>query len=340
MTGGERGKGGEGIFRPPVHHAVIAVGIDLERHQIIVYAVAVGAAMAAALVRPEVAARLEPLINPVLAVLLYATFLLVPFVHLRRSLGNRRFLAASLVVNFLVVPFVAFGLVRLLVNDPVLAVGAIMVLVTPCIDYVVTFTRLAGGDAGQVAATTPLLMLLQLLLLPVYLWFFVGASVAGIVEPRPLLEAFVLIIALPLFLAWGTEALAERRKSVQRWQTIVGGLSVPLVALTLFVIIASQLPRVQGSVVRLLPVVGVYAVFLIVIPPLAWATAVRLNMAPHERTALVFTSVTRNSLVVLPLALALPAAYLLVPAVVVTQTLVELIGMVVLTAVMARVGRD
>jgi ACR3 family arsenite efflux pump ArsB len=52
-----------------------------------------------------------------------------------------------------------------------------------------------------------------------------------------------------------------------------------------------------------------------------------------EGRALVFTSVTRNSLVVLPLALALPAGYELAPAVVVTQTLVELCGMVVLTRV-------
>ena len=43
--------------------------------------------------------------------------------------------------------------------------------------------------------------------------------------------------------------------------------------------------------------------------------------------------ITRNSLVVLPLALALPAEFALAPAVVVTQTLVELAGMVVLTRV-------
>lgn len=58
-----------------------------------------------------------------------------------------------------------------------------------------------------------------------------------------------------------------------------------------------------------------------------------LWMDVGESRALVFTSVTRNSLVVLPLALALPDGYELVPAVVVTQTLVELTGMVVLTRV-------
>ncbi len=49
-----------------------------------------------------------------------------------------------------------------------------------------------------------------------------------------------------------------------------------------------------------------------------------------ESRALVFTPVTRNSLVILPLALALPAGYELVPAVVVIQTLIELTGTVVL----------
>lgn len=43
----------------------------------------------------------------------------------------------------------------------------------------------------------------------------------------------------------------------------------------------------------------------------------------------MFTGATRNSLVVLPLALALPDALAVAAAVVVTQTLVEVIGMVV-----------
>ncbi|MEW1921829.1 bile acid:sodium symporter [Pseudarthrobacter oxydans] len=44
--------------------------------------------------------------------------------------------------------------------------------------------------------------------------------------------------------------------------------------------------------------------------------------------AVIFSGATRNSLVVLPLVLALPEPLALVSLVVVTQTLVELIGMV------------
>ena len=49
---------------------------------------------------------------------------------------------------------------------------------------------------------------------------------------------------------------------------------------------------------------------------------------------MTFSGATRNSLVVLPLALAMPAP--LAPAAVVAQTLVELIGMVVLVRVLPR----
>jgi ACR3 family arsenite efflux pump ArsB len=84
-------------------------------------------------------------------------------------------------------------------------------------------------------------------------------------------------------------------------------------------------------------VVPVYVAFLIVMPLLGRVGSGLLGLDVGERRALVFTSVTRNSLVVLPLGLVLPAGYELVPAVIVTQTLVELTGMVVLTRVVPAV---
>lgn len=89
----------------------------------------------------------------------------------------------------------------------------------------------------------------------------------------------------------------------------------------------------QDSIDQIAAVVPVYVAFLVVMPILGRLVAGLLEMDVGESRALVFTSVTRNSLVVLPLALALPEGYQLAPAVVVTQTLVELAGMVTLTRV-------
>jgi ACR3 family arsenite efflux pump ArsB len=305
----------------------------LQHDQVGIYAVAVLLAAVVGLGRPSLTPLFEALINPVLAVLLYVTFLEIPFVELRNAFRNGRFMLAALGMNFLVVPVVVYALARFLPSEPAILVGALMVLLTPCIDYVITFTELAGGDAEQITAATPVLMVVQLLLLPAYLWLFVGPQVATFVEAGPFVEAFVLIIALPLALAWLTETWATRSGTGERWRMAMGWLPVPMMGATLFVVVTSQLPRVWDSIGRFAAVVPVYVAFLAVMPVLGLLAAKLLGMGVGESRALVFTSVTRNSLVVLPLALALPSGYALAPAVVVTQTLVELTGMVVLTSV-------
>lgn len=74
---------------------------------------------------------------------------------------------------------------------------------------------------------------------------------------------------------------------------------------TLFVVITSQLPRVQDSIGQIFAVVPGNAAFLLIMPLLGRTGAGVLDMGFGESRALVLTSVTRNSLVILPLALAL-----------------------------------
>nr|WP_241431155.1 hypothetical protein [Halococcus thailandensis] len=160
-----------------------------------------------------------------------------------------------------------------------------------------------------------------------------GERVAEFIQAGPFIEAFVLIIALPLTLAWLTAVGAERSETGKRWKDAMEWLPAPMMSVTLFVVIASQLPRVQNSIGQITAVIPIYVAFLVIMPLLGRFGAGLFGMDVGESRALVFTSVTRNSLVILPLALALPSGYALAPAVVVTQTLVELIGMVVLTRV-------
>ena len=50
------------------------------------------------------------------------------------------------------------------------------------------------------------------MLLPVFLLLFLGSDLADIVEPGPFLEAFLVLIVIPLALAWATQAWAARRR--------------------------------------------------------------------------------------------------------------------------------
>jgi ACR3 family arsenite transporter len=199
---------------------------------------------------------------------------------------------------------------------------------SPCIDYVIVFTRLAGGSDRRLLAAAPLLMLAQMALLPVYLWLFMGSELADIVEPGPFLEAFALLIALPLALAWATEARAARSSAGARWKATVDLTPVALMALTLLVVVSSQFPRVRDDIDQIAGVVPLYVAFLVVMAVVGRAAGRALEFDVPAARALLFTGATRNSLVVLPLALALGDEYALAAAVIVTQTLVEVLGMV------------
>lgn len=285
---------------------------------------------------PVSAGIAEALITPVLGLLLYATFLGVPFARIGPALTDWRFLGAALTVNFVVAPAVVWALSRLVAHDRVLLVAVLFVLLTPCVDYVIAFTGLAGGAKDRLLAAAPVLMLGQILLLPVYLWGLLGADFARSIDLGPFIWAFVVLIALPLGAAAVTQVAAARTRAGRRTRSAVLAAMVPLMMLTLAAVVASQIDGVSrelGSLVRVVPVFVLYAVVMIPVGIAAGRVA-RLNASGTR--AVVFSGVTRNSLVVLPLVLALPPEFKLAPLVVVTQTLVELIVMVVCVRLVPR----
>ena len=307
----------------------------MERHQIGLYLAAIVAGGAAGLLVPSSTAALELAINPVLGLLLYATFLGIPFASLGRAVRDLRFMTAILVLNFAVVPLVVFGLSRFVAGDHALLVGVLLVLLTPCIDYVIVFTGLAGGASDRLLAAAPVLMLAQMLLLPVYLLVFVGPGLVSAIDPAPFVQALVGLIIVPLALAAVTQWWAQQEGDAPAVGSHAVGLlvrgmqalMVPLMMATLAVVVGSQIAGVGRELGRLLAVVPLYAAFLLVMVPLGMLAARCARLDVPAARAVVFSGATRNSLVVLPLALSLPEPLALAALVVVTQTLVELIGM-------------
>ncbi|MCS4314403.1 MULTISPECIES: arsenic resistance protein [unclassified Pseudomonas] len=299
----------------------------LEHNQIPLYFAAVLLAAAFGLLAPSLAHGLGVLVTPAIAVLMYAMFLQIPFLDLRQSLSHKRFLSALLLANFILVPLLVWVLTRGLVERPALLVGALLVLLTPCIDYVVVFTHIGKGDSRLMLAATPVLLLLQLLLLPVYLGLMLGAQSGVVVAVGPFIEAFVLLIVVPMVLAVITASLARRSAVINAWNNAWAWLPVPAMAGVLFVVIGSQITSVVRDISLLLPVIPVYIGFL-VLAPLMGALASRLFALPAVTArAVTFSASTRNSLVVLPLALALPDDVRgLAATAVILQTLVELVG--------------
>jgi len=300
---------------------------QLETKQIPIYFAAVLAAIALGLLAGDAAQHLQALVTPAIAILMYAMFLQIPFLDLRQGLGNRRFMAALLLANFILVPLLVWSLTRGLADHPAILIGALLVLLTPCIDYVVVFTHIGKGDARLTLAATPVLLLVQLVLLPVYLALMLGDSSGVTLSIAPFVEAFVLLIVLPMILAVLTSAGARHARAVSAWNDAWAWMPVPAMALVLVAVIASQIAVVLRDFDRLLPVIPVYLGFMLLAPLLGFVSARLVRLPVSETRSVTFSAATRNSLVVLPLALALPEDLRgLAAAAVITQTLVELVS--------------
>ncbi|WP_035782122.1 arsenic resistance protein [Arthrobacter sp. H14] len=308
----------------------------MERWQIGLYLVAIVGGAIFGWSVPAAAGPLELAINPVLGLLLFATFLGIPFSAIGQAVRDTRFMATVLVLNFAIVPAVVFGLSRFVADNQALLVGVLLVLLTPCIDYVIVFSGLAGGSSERLLAAAPLLMMSQMLLLPFYLFIFIGPELVSAIEPGPFLEALIVLIILPLILAAFTQWWSRRAAAGRSVMTVMEALMVPLMMGTLAVVIGSQIHGVGQEITSLLSVIPLYAAFLVIMVPLGMASARVARLDPGNTRAVIFSGATRNSLVVLPLALALPEPLALVPLVVVTQTMVELIGMITYVKVIPR----
>jgi len=301
----------------------------LERHQVWVYLAALLAGLALGGLRPAAAAGLEGGLWPLLGLLLYATFTQVPLGRLGLAARDWRFAGALVLGNFLLLPLLVGSLVGALPLAPAVKLGLLMVLLVPCTDWFITFSHLGRGDAGRAIAATPLLLALQLVTLPSYLWLFLGAEWLSLAIGGPLLGAFAGLILVPLAAAWLTRRLASRRAGAHRLVTGLGWLPVPLLAAVLLLVAATQVAGMAGVSGVVLQVLPLFIGYLTLAALLGVGLGRLFGLSPPAARTLTFSLGTRNSFVMLPIALALPQGWQAAVVVIVVQSLVELFGMLV-----------
>lgn len=302
--------------------------LTLERYQVWIYLFAITFGLGVGIAAPGVAPLLDTLLWPVLALLLFTTFVQVPLWHLPAAFRDHRLIAAVLIGNFMLVPLLVAVMIPWLPADPALRLGVVLVLLAPCTDWFITFTRLGCGDTLKAITVTPINLLAQLLLLPVYLWLFFGTSSGLELRPGDLLPALFVLILLPLAVAALTQRWLEGRPEQTSWQNRLAWWPVPLLALVVGMIAAAQVTVVWAALPVLAQVFQVYLVFLLGAALLAWLLARLFKLPVASGRTLAFCLGTRNSFVVLPLAVALPAGWETTVVVIVFQSLVELFGMV------------
>lgn len=248
---------------------------------------------------------------------------------LATAVAHRRFLLTALGANFVVVPLVVWALLPIVGDDPAVRLGVVIVLVVPCTDWFITFARLGGGDTALAVIVTPVNLLLQLVLLPLYVRLLAGEAVDSLVDRGAVLTSFVILVVVPFAAATLCRSVAGRLDRTDQIDR-AGPSAVPLVASVVFLVTATNAQLVVDEIASLRSVVVVFVVYGVAVTLLATVAANVVRLDHRSARTLLFSVATRNSFVVLPVALALDDRFRITALVVLVQSLVELLVVVLL----------
>jgi ACR3 family arsenite efflux pump ArsB len=251
--------------------------------------------------------NLGVLMEPFLMVLLFLIFLKIDVQDIGRSFRNVKFTFTSLAINFIWTPFFAVALGLLFLGDSVdMRIGFLMLLATPCTDWYLVFTAMTKGNVPLSTAILPLNLVLQVLLLPVYLFLMIGSNSSF--DMGSILMSIVYVLVIPFVIANIVKHLINRTKAKERFGSLMDSqgdnLQLLFLCLAVAAMFASQGEMIVNNPMLLVEMLIPLGVFFIVNFILASVVGKAFRYPFGDTISLTFTTLARNS----PLALAIAVA--------------------------------
>ncbi|MFC0561744.1 arsenic resistance protein [Halalkalibacter alkalisediminis] len=245
----------------------------------------------------------EFLIIPLLVSMLYITFLQIPFEEIKMAFCNKKFTFTTMIINFIWTPVLAWLLATLFLADhPALYIGFIMLMVTPCTDWYLIFTKIARGNVALSVAILPLNLILQVILLPLYLLMFDGTT--EVIELKYLIESIVMVLFLPLALTFLTKMLLRNKQQLrERLIARLNMLPILFLSLAIVAMFAAQGQLLLEHLSLLwqisIPILLFFALNLII----GQKVGKLMQFSSSDRASLNLTTLARNSPIALAIAM-------------------------------------
>ncbi|MDR2405834.1 MAG: bile acid:sodium symporter [Deltaproteobacteria bacterium] len=242
----------------------------------------------------------QAFISPFLTFMLFGLFWDVPLGDLSKSFRNVKFTFTAFTINFIWTPLFAWLLTRIFLEpSPQLALGFILLMVTPCTDWYLVFTNMAKGDLKLSLAILPVNLITQVLLLPIYI-LILGGSV-GWTDPLLLLKSAVMVLIVPFALAKAVKYLLRKQKKASAlMENIFVKRQFFWLWMAILAMFASERIIGSGYLPIFLSILFPVLIFFVLTFFISRTIGKLMGFGKEGTVSLMFTTLARNS----PLALA------------------------------------
>ena len=239
------------------------------------------------------------LINLFLCLMLFGLFLEVDMNELKNSFKNVKFTSTSLIINFLWTPLFGYFLGSLFLKGNVdVLVGFFMLILTPCTDWYLVFTKMAKGDLTLSLSILPINLVLQIILLPIYLMIFFSSG--NTMDYSQLAYSLLIVIVIP-FVAAQIVKFILNADLKEKTTNLFTSLQIWFLSLAVFCIFASQGELLFDNLNSVLTIFIPLILFFIANVIIDLLLSEKINFTYSEYASLTMTTLARNS----PLALAI-----------------------------------
>ncbi len=236
-----------------------------------------------------------------LMLLLFIVFISIDFRQFIKASSNIKYTATSIVINFIIIPIIAYLLALIFFNNSIpIRMGLVMLLVTPCTDWYLVFTKLTRGNVELNMTILPINLLLQVLLLPLYLYIFFGNSIELNVDK--IFSSIAIVLIIPLLCALFTKIFIKNNIKVRNFiQEHSDNLQLLFLSAAVFVMFASEGKNLLNNYMLLLRLFIPLLCFFTLSYFITKIISRFIVFPKDELISLHFTTLARNS----PLALAI-----------------------------------
>ncbi len=253
----------------------------------------------------ETVNQLKQLIIPLTFLMVYPMMVTLNIKHLQEGIKNVKLQLVTQLVNFLVIPFLAYWLGRYFFpENHYMALGLLLASLLPTSGMTISWTGFAKGNMGAAINMTVIGLTLGTLVTPIYVQLLLGANVD--MDVVLVIQQVVYIVFLPMLLGFFTRNYFVKKlgpkefkkKLAPRFPSLstVGVLGIVFVAIGLKAEKLSQDPMILWHIFK--PLLIIYTVNYLLSTIIG-----KVMFSRGDGIALVYGTVMRNLSIALAIAI-------------------------------------